>query len=70
MDGLDDTADTLEDAHDKSLELVALTAADREAIVRALEGCPYGLAELRGVLLLEQQWGATTGLVSHGVSAG
>ena len=42
---------------DKALELgtliVALTIDDRERILRALDDPPDGLAELRGVLILE-----------------
>jgi hypothetical protein len=34
---------------------VALTVPDREAIMRTLEDCPDGLAELRGVLLREHE---------------
>jgi hypothetical protein len=33
--------------------VAALTITDREAILRVLEDCPDGLAELRGVLLEE-----------------
>jgi hypothetical protein len=46
-------------------DVVALTIDDREAILRALERCPYGLAELRSVLLLEQEWRVAEGLVGH-----
>jgi hypothetical protein len=42
---------------------VALTIADREAILRVLEDCPDGLAELRGVLLGEHEWRRREGLV-------
>jgi hypothetical protein len=52
-EGLNDTAEILEDAYDDQHDIVALTIFDREAILRALEYCPYGLSELRGVLLLE-----------------
>ncbi len=65
MDGLDDTAETLENAFEDERAIVALTIADRDAILRALAECPYGLSELRGVLLLEHQWQLTEGLVSH-----
>ena len=63
--GLAESAETLEDAHDSQRQFVPLSIADREAILRALDECPYGLAELRGVLTLEQAWRVTTGLVSH-----
>jgi hypothetical protein len=65
MEGLDDAAETLEDACDDVRGIVALTDADREAILKALSYCPYGLSELRGVLLLEHEWRRTEGLVSH-----
>jgi hypothetical protein len=70
MDGLHDTAATLEEAHDDERAIVALTITDREAILRALEYCPYGFSELRGVLLLEREWRLTEGLVSHAPSVG
>ena len=62
---LHDTAETLEDAYDADQGIVSLAITDREAILRALDDCAYGLAELRGVLLLEHEWGLTEGLVSH-----
>ena len=64
-EGLNDTAEILEDAYDDERGVVALTISDREAILRALEYCPYGLSELRGVLLLEHEWRLAEGLVSH-----
>jgi hypothetical protein len=64
MEGLDDTAEKLEDAADNERSIVALTISDRGAILRALEYCPYGLSELRGVLLLEHEWRQTEGPVS------
>ena len=64
-EGLNDTAEILEDAYDDERAIVALTISDREAILRALEYCPYGLSELRGVLLLEQEWRLADGLVSE-----
>jgi hypothetical protein len=70
LQGLNDTAETLEDAHDDGREMVALTIADREAILHALADCPYGLADLRGVLLLEHEWRVTAGLVSHAAPVG
>ena len=65
MEGLDDTAETLEDAHDDERAIVGLTISDREAILRALAYCPYGLSELQGVLLLEHEWRQSEGIVSH-----
>ena len=53
--GFDDTASTLQDAYDETLGMVALDGADREAIQHALADCPFGLAELRSVMLLEQR---------------
>ena len=64
-EGLNDTAEILEGAYDNERGIVALTISDREAILRALEYCPYGLSELRGVLLLEHEWRLAEGLVSH-----
>ena len=64
-EGLQDTAAILEDACDNERDIVSLTISDREAISRALEHCPYGLSELRGVLLLEHEWRVAVGLVSH-----
>ena len=64
-EGLDEAAETLEDAYDEGRSTVALTISDREAILHALTYCPYGLSELRGVLLLEQEWRQTEGLVGH-----
>jgi hypothetical protein len=69
-EGLHDTAETLEDAYDNEGGIVALTISDREAILRALEYCPYGLSELRGVLRLEHEWRMTEGLVSHAPPVG
>jgi hypothetical protein len=63
--GLSESAETLEDAYDSRREFVPLTLAEREAIVRALEDCPYGLAELRSVLTLEHEWRASGVPVSH-----
>ena len=67
-EGLVGSAETLEDAYDSQREFVSLTISDREAILRALEDCPYGLAELRGVLTLEHAWRVDSGLVSHAAS--
>jgi hypothetical protein len=54
-EGLNETAEILEDAFDDERGVVALTISDREAILRALKYCPYGLSDLRGVLLLEHE---------------
>ena len=64
-EGLHDTAEILEDAYDDERDIVALTISDREAILGALEYCPYGLSELRGVLILEHEWRVAEGLVSQ-----
>jgi hypothetical protein len=64
-EGLNDTAEILEHAYDNKRNMVALTISDREAILRALEYCPYGLSERRVVLLLEHEWRLAEGLVSH-----
>jgi hypothetical protein len=69
-EGLNDTAETLEDASDGERSIVALTISDREAILSALEYCPYGLAELRSVLLLEHEWRVAEGLVRHAPPVG
>ena len=61
--GFDDTAEVLEDAYDEKRAVVALTIPDREAILRALDDPPDGLAELRGVLLREHEWRKRVGLV-------
>ena len=42
-EGLNDIAETLEDAYDNERGVVGLTISEREAILRALEQCPYGL---------------------------
>jgi hypothetical protein len=65
LEGITDTAERLEDAHMSGRDVVALTIDDREAILHALERCPYGLAELRSVLLLEHEWRVAEGLVGH-----
>jgi hypothetical protein len=62
--GLEETAETLERALDDH-EPVVLDPADREAILLALEDCPYGLAELQSVVLLQNEWGAETALAGH-----
>jgi hypothetical protein len=70
MAGLDDTAGTLEEACADKRSIVALTSSDREAILHALAYCPYGLPELRGVLLLEREWRRAQALVRHAPVAG
>jgi hypothetical protein len=57
------TAGQLEGALDAGRAVVALTIADRERILRALEDCPDEPAELRGVLLREHEWRRREGLV-------
>ena len=66
--GLVESAETLEDAYESQRDVVPLTISDREAILRALEDCPFGLAELRGVLTLEHAWRVESALVSHAAS--
>ena len=51
----DGVAEKLENAYDVETKVLALTIADREAILRTLEDPPKGLAELRGVLLAEHE---------------
>lgn len=58
------TAATLEYAQATGRRFVPLTAKDRELILQALADCPFGLAELRGVVRL------TTGLARRNVAAG
>jgi hypothetical protein len=61
--GFDDTTEQLENAYDVECKVLALTIPDLEAILRALEDCPDGLAELRGVLVREHEWRIREGLV-------
>jgi hypothetical protein len=61
--GVEDTGDTLLAALKAEQALVALSIADREAILRVLDNLPAGLAELRGVLLAEHEWRLREGLV-------
>jgi hypothetical protein len=63
--GVTETAERLRDAHSNGRGIVALTADDREAILRALQFCPYGLRELQSVLLLERHWRITEGLAGR-----
>jgi hypothetical protein len=57
-----ETAERLEDAYDLETKILALTIAEREQIIRALDDPPDGLAELRGVLLREHEWRVREGL--------
>ena len=66
--GHEDTAGSLEQACQAERDFVPLTAVDREAILRALDECSYGLADLRGVLTMEHAWRVST-LVGQGSSA-
>jgi hypothetical protein len=61
--GLQNTAETLENAYDAERRIVALTITDRESILRALEECPDGLGELRATMLREHEWHVREGLV-------
>jgi hypothetical protein len=56
------TPTALEQALDAERAVVALAIDDRERILRALDECPDGLAELRGVLLEEHTWRRREGL--------
>jgi len=56
------TASLLRVAVERGTLIVALTVEDRERILRALEDCPDGLAELRGVLAAEHEWRVREGL--------
>jgi hypothetical protein len=49
----DALAGRLETAHQRMTKVLALTIAERETIIRALDDAPDGLEELRGVLLAE-----------------
>jgi hypothetical protein len=63
---LNDAAERLEDAYDREAKIVALTVAEREAIISVLNDCPDGLAELRATLLVEHSWRLQEGLTgSH-----
>jgi hypothetical protein len=48
--GLDDAAETLEDAYYAERRVAALTIPDREAILRVLEDCPDEFAELARIM--------------------
>ena len=57
------TASLLDRALYRETTVLALTIEDRERILRALDDPPEGLAELRGVLLLEHEGRVRDGLV-------
>ena len=61
--GFEDTGDALLVALDAEQDLVALSIADREAILRVLDNPPVGLDELRRVLLAEREARGPQGLV-------
>jgi len=61
--GFEDVAERLEDAYDSEVTVLALTVPEREAILRALDDPPEGLAELRDVLLLEHESRKREGLI-------
>ncbi|HEX5582977.1 hypothetical protein [Gaiella sp.] len=63
--GLEETADTLENALADGTVFVSLAPGDRDAILQALEDCPYGLAELETVVLLQSTWGAEPALAGQ-----
>jgi hypothetical protein len=63
--GLEETADTLENALADGTAVVSLEPGDRDAILQALEDCPYGLAELETVVLLQSTWGAEPALAGQ-----
>jgi hypothetical protein len=65
MKGLEDTAAALEGALGEERALVALDPSDREAILLALEECPYGLAELESVVLLQSEWRLEPAIAGH-----
>lgn len=56
-------ASTLRGALESNQSTIALTIEEREQILRGLEDCRDGLAELRGVLLREHEWRVREGLV-------
>jgi hypothetical protein len=53
----------LDAALDPGRSVIALSITDRERILRVLNDCPDGLAELRGVLQREHEWRARARLV-------
>ena len=58
-----ETAERLERASDLETKLLALTLAERDEILRALEDAPTGLATLRGQLLRDRERWVREGLV-------
>jgi hypothetical protein len=56
------TAGTFEACLDAGRAVISLSIEGRERILRVLEDCPDGLAELRGVLLCEHEWRRREGL--------
>jgi len=56
-------SERLEPAYDRERNVLALTVADREAIIRALDDPPDLRAEHRGVLLAEHEGRLRPGLV-------
>jgi hypothetical protein len=56
-------SEKLEDAYSRQTKVLALTFADRDGIIAALEDPPLGLEELRSVLLREREWRVREGLV-------
>jgi hypothetical protein len=61
--GFDGTAERLESTYDREAKILALSIAEREEILRALDDPLDGLAELRGVLLDEHEGRVRQGLV-------
>jgi hypothetical protein len=66
--GLETTAGRLEEALAEGTTPVALDADEREAILLALEDCPYGLAELESVVLLQSEWRREPALAGQATS--
>lgn len=61
---VDPTATVLRNAVERETVIVALSIADREMILRALDDPQTdALAELRATLLLEHEWRVREGLV-------
>jgi len=58
-----DTAERPECAYDVETKLLALTLAERDEILRALEDAPTGLATLRGQLVRDRERWMREGLV-------
>ena len=60
-EGFESAAERLEDAYDREVKVLGLSIPEREMILRSIDG--DGLAELRGVLLAEQEGRVREGLV-------